>query len=84
MRNAVDLGSKLVPMTLSISAMWSLCWKVQMKSKGCDIFKTESSSIPDLSWTRDAVENLLRAIEPSVKKKAEAMELFQAVPSSSI
>jgi hypothetical protein len=72
MRNAVDLGSKLVPMTLSISAMWSLCWKVQMKSKGCDIFKTESSSIPDLSWTRDAVENLLRAIEPSVKKKAEA------------
>jgi hypothetical protein len=29
-------------------------------------------TIPELSWTRDVVEALLHAVEPSVNKKAEA------------
>jgi hypothetical protein len=41
------------------------------EEQGLRYFKQKGSSIPELSWTRDAVEKLLRAVEPSVKKKAE-------------
>ena len=42
------------------------------EAQGFRYFRTKSSAVPDLSWTRDVVEKLLQAIEPSVKKKAEA------------
>jgi hypothetical protein len=31
-----------------------------------------SSTFPELSWTRDATEQLLQDVKPSVEKKAEA------------
>src|SRR5580700_4082548 len=42
------------------------------EEQGLRYFKQKGSWIPELSWTRDAVEKLLQAVEPSVKKKAEA------------
>jgi hypothetical protein len=42
------------------------------EEQGLRYFKTKGSGFPQLSWTRDAVEKLLRAVQPSVKKKAEA------------
>ena len=41
------------------------------EEQGLRYFKQKGSSIPELSWTRDTVEKLLQAVEPSVKKKAE-------------
>lgn len=41
------------------------------EEQGLRYFRQEGSCIPELSWTRDAVEKLLQAVEPSVKKKAE-------------
>ena len=41
------------------------------KEQGLRYFNMKTSSIPDLSWTRDVVEKLLRAVEPSVEKKGE-------------
>ena len=38
------------------------------KEQGLRYFRMENSTIPDLSWTRDAVQKLLRAVEPSVQK----------------
>lgn len=42
------------------------------KDQGFRYFTGKGSSIPEMSWTRDTVENLFRAVEPSVKKRAEA------------
>jgi hypothetical protein len=33
---------------------------------------SESQNFPELDWTKDVVENLLKAVEPSVMKKVEA------------
>jgi hypothetical protein len=38
------------------------------EEQGLRYFKPKGSGYPTLSWTRDAVEQLLRAIETSVKK----------------
>lgn len=42
------------------------------EEQGLRYFNAKGSTIPELSWTRDVVEKLLQAVEPSVKKKAEA------------
>jgi hypothetical protein len=42
------------------------------EEQGLRYFKATSSSFPELPWTRDVVEKLLKAVEPSVTKKAEA------------
>ena len=42
------------------------------KEQAFRYFEKGGSGMPELSWTRDAVENLLQAVEPSVKKKAKA------------
>jgi hypothetical protein len=42
------------------------------EEQGFRYFKKKGSNIPDLRRTRNAVEKLLQAVEPSVKKKAEA------------
>ena len=42
------------------------------EEQGLRYFRQKGSTIPELSWTRDAVEKLLQAVEPSVKKRAEA------------
>jgi regulator of PEP synthase PpsR (kinase-PPPase family) len=47
------------------------------EDQGLRYFKTKSSSMPALSWTREVVESLLQAVEPSVKKKADADGIVQ-------
>jgi hypothetical protein len=42
------------------------------EDQGLRYFTLKSQSIPELSWLRDTVEKLLRAVEPGVMKKAEA------------
>ena len=42
------------------------------EEQGLRYFRQKASTIPELSWTRDVVEKLLRAVEPSVMKKAQA------------
>lgn len=42
------------------------------EEQGLRYFKQKTMSIPELSWLRDTVDKLLRAVEPSVLKKAEA------------
>ncbi len=42
------------------------------EEQGFRYFKQEGSSMPELVWTRDTVERLLKAVEPSVKKRAAA------------
>jgi hypothetical protein len=42
------------------------------EEQGFRYFKAKGLTIPELSWTRDVVEALLHAVEPSVNKKAEA------------
>jgi hypothetical protein len=40
--------------------------------QGLRYFTRNPSSTPEMSWVRDTVENLFRAVEPSVKARAEA------------
>jgi hypothetical protein len=42
------------------------------EEQGLRYFTQKGSSFPDLTWTRDVVEKLLQAVEPSVKKRADA------------
>src|ERR1017187_9360785 len=42
------------------------------EEQGLRYFTMKTASVPDLFWTRDVVEKLFRAVEPSVEKKAEA------------
>jgi hypothetical protein len=42
------------------------------EEQGLRYFTEKGTSFPDLAWTRDVVEKLLCAVEPSVKKKADA------------
>ena len=42
------------------------------EEQGLRYGRQKGSSLPELSWARDTVEKLLRAVEPSVEKKAEA------------
>jgi len=41
------------------------------EEQGLRYFRTKGAAYPDLSWTRDAVERLLQAIEPAVKRKGD-------------
>ena len=42
------------------------------EEQGLRYGRQKSSSLPELCWARDTVEKLLRAVEPSVERKAEA------------
>ena len=42
------------------------------KDQGLRYFTRNPSSIPEMSWVRGTVENLFRAVEPSVKARAAA------------
>jgi len=41
------------------------------EEQGLRYFRTKGAAYLDLSWTRDAVERLLQAIEPAVKRKGD-------------
>jgi hypothetical protein len=41
------------------------------EEQGLRYFNRQGTGIPELSWTHDAVEKLLQAVEPTVMKKAE-------------
>ena len=42
------------------------------EEQGLRYFRTKGAAYPDLSWTKDAVERLLQAIEPAVKRRGDA------------
>jgi len=50
------------------------------EEQGLRYYKTSSSTFPELPWTRDIVEKLLQAVEPSVEKKAEADGIVRGRP----
>ncbi|HEX3747648.1 MAG TPA: hypothetical protein VHW09_27120 [Bryobacteraceae bacterium] len=51
------------------------------QDQGLRYARGKSASFPDLSWTREAVESLLGAVEPSVKKKMESDGIVPATPA---
>jgi hypothetical protein len=47
-------------------------------------FSMKSSGNPELSWTREATETLIRAVEPSVKSRAQGDGIVSGRPVKAV